>query len=58
MSDQAPGHGKTSEYKKLPDDLKKIIDDNDGLHLAKTVGKAWDRAVARSRRTDVPGMDR
>lgn len=32
------------KYDALPDDLKKIIDDNSGLAMAKSTGKIWDDA--------------
>src|SRR5690606_5912047 len=31
------------KYESLPDDLKKVIDDNSGMALTKKVGKMWDR---------------
>jgi TRAP-type C4-dicarboxylate transport system substrate-binding protein len=31
-------------YESLPDDLKKVIDDNSGMALAKKIGKVWDEA--------------
>jgi TRAP-type C4-dicarboxylate transport system substrate-binding protein len=31
-------------YESLPDDLKKVIDDNSGMALAKRIGKVWDEA--------------
>lgn len=34
------------KYDALPDDLKKIIDDNSGLSMAKSTGKIWDDAEA------------
>jgi TRAP-type transport system periplasmic protein len=36
-------------YESLPDDLKKVIDDNSGMALAKQVGKVWDDAEAPGR---------
>ncbi|MFK5980507.1 MAG: TRAP transporter substrate-binding protein [Rhizobiaceae bacterium] len=30
------------KYNSLPDDLKKVIDDNSGLMMAKSTGKVWD----------------
>lgn len=33
-----------AKYESLPADLKKVIDDNSGLKIAKWVGKAWDQA--------------
>ena len=42
-----------NSYDKLPDDLKKIIDDNGGLNLAETVGKAWDPAMAPIRKKGI-----
>jgi TRAP-type transport system periplasmic protein len=33
-------------YNRLPDDLKKVIDNNSGMNLAKEMGKAWDDAEA------------
>ncbi|MCW8906754.1 MAG: TRAP transporter substrate-binding protein [Sedimenticola sp.] len=38
------------KYESLPDDLKKVIDNNSGLALAKQIGKAWDEA-------DQPGRE-
>ncbi|MEP1444308.1 MAG: TRAP transporter substrate-binding protein [Hyphomicrobiales bacterium] len=35
-----------AKYDALPDDLKKIIDDNSGLALAKSTGKIWDDSEA------------
>ena len=37
-------------YAKLPPDLKKVIDDNSGLPLAKQIGRVWDAA-------EKPGRD-
>jgi TRAP-type C4-dicarboxylate transport system substrate-binding protein len=31
-------------YESLPDDLKKVIDDNSGMALARQIGKVWDEA--------------
>ena len=31
------------KYESLPDDLKKVIDDNSGMALTKKVGEMWDR---------------
>lgn len=31
------------KYESLPDDLKKVIDDNSGMALTKKVGKMWDK---------------
>ena len=38
------------KYESLPDDLKKVIDNNSGLALAKQIGKVWDEA-------DKPGRE-
>ncbi|TVT51743.1 MAG: TRAP transporter substrate-binding protein [Sedimenticola thiotaurini] len=38
------------KYESLPADLKKVIDDNSGLALAKQIGKVWDEA-------DIPGRE-
>jgi len=35
-----------AKYDALPDDLKKIIDDNSGISMAKSTGKIWDDAEA------------
>ena len=32
------------KYDGLPDDLKKVIDDNSGMAMAKSIGEAWDEA--------------
>lgn len=34
-------------YEALPDDLKKVIDDNSGAHIAKEIGDAWDAIEPR-----------
>ncbi|MHC8492216.1 TRAP transporter substrate-binding protein [Thalassospira sp. SM2505] len=34
-------------YEALPDDLKKVIDDNSGTHIAKEIGDAWDAIEPR-----------
>lgn len=31
-------------YNSLPDDLKKVIDDNSGIEFAKEVGRIWTRS--------------
>jgi TRAP-type C4-dicarboxylate transport system substrate-binding protein len=31
-------------YESLPDDLRKVIDDNSGMALAEKIGKVWDEA--------------
>lgn len=33
-----------AKYDSLPDDLKKVIDDNSGMAMAKKIGAAWDEA--------------
>ena len=33
-----------TRYESLPDDLKKIIDDNSGSKIAEAIGAAWDKA--------------
>ena len=33
-----------ARYESLPADLKKVIDDNSGMNIAKTIGKTWDAA--------------
>ena len=35
-----------AKYESLPDDLKKVIDDNSGMAMAKWVGKVWDEIEA------------
>lgn len=37
-------------YEALPDDLKKVIDNNSGIELARTFGKAMDAGDARGRK--------
>lgn len=39
-----------AKYNSLPDDLKKVIDDNSGMNLAKQIGRAYDLA-------DIEGQD-
>ncbi|PKR60178.1 TRAP transporter substrate-binding protein [Thalassospira lohafexi] len=34
-------------YEALPDELKKVIDDNSGAHIAKEIGDAWDAIEPR-----------
>ena len=36
-------------YESLPDDLKKVIDDNSGMALAQKAGQIWDQAEAPGR---------
>ena len=38
------------KYNSLPADLKKVIDDNSGMNIAKQIGQAWDKA-------ELPGME-
>jgi TRAP-type C4-dicarboxylate transport system substrate-binding protein len=33
-------------YARLPDDLKKVIDDNSGMNVARWIGESWDDAEA------------
>ena len=40
-------------YNKMPPDLKKIIDDNSGIALAKKVGKIWDDAEEIGRKAAI-----
>ncbi len=39
-----------ARYEALPDDLKKVIDDNSGTALAKQTGKLWDEAEVPGRK--------
>ncbi|MCW5700924.1 MAG: TRAP transporter substrate-binding protein, partial [Rhodospirillales bacterium] len=38
------------KYESLPEDLKKVIDDNSGAGLAISIGEAWDAAEAPGRK--------
>jgi TRAP-type C4-dicarboxylate transport system substrate-binding protein len=39
-----------ARYESLPDDLKKVIDDNAGTPLARRIGRVWDEAEIPGRR--------
>ena len=38
------------KYESLPDDLKKVIDDNSGMKMAKFAGHRWDIAEVNGRK--------
>lgn len=42
-----------ARYEALPDDLKKVIDDNSGTALAQKIGKLWDEAEIPGRQAAV-----
>ena len=41
------------KYDSLPDNLKKVIDDNSGVELSASIGKAWDESVTEAKKPAV-----
>lgn len=39
-----------ARYESLPDDLKKVIDDNSGADLSASIGRAWDESAPAARK--------
>ncbi len=40
-----------ASYERLPEDLKRVIDDNSGMNVAEWIGEAWDAAEGPGRNT-------